>query len=72
MDYIIESSPIDIRSGDILVDSSIPIAIGDTISAWEDAEMSSVMPGLVKVEVAFGTLYMDPDTTVFIKREIDD
>lgn len=54
-----EKSNRDIKSGDRLIggaDESILVA-------YTDAEPSSTMPGLVKVECAFGTLYLDPDGT---------
>ena len=53
----------EIKAGDRLVeDESILIA-------YSDAEASSAMPGLVRVECAFGTLYLDPDSKTKVVRD---
>jgi len=52
----------EIQDGDILVYD------GWKLSAWSNAEKSSALPGLVRVECAFGTLYLDPDGKVSIEE----
>lgn len=51
----------EIQEGDVLVFEDWKL------SAWSDAEQSSALPGLVRVECAFGALYLDPDGTVEIE-----